>query len=197
MLFHYHAVEVLLYEACFSTVFEPTLPLQRTELLYACYKAASALFDIFFSIPVENYFILTLVNWGQLFQGLAAIAKLCMFESEAEDFDLAHMRNLADLTGLAAKISERLERAMQFLNSDGDNNMWASSVRNLKRIKPWYDARLVEESVSRGQTLQSSNGTLAEANEVPFETHFEFDAEFWQEVDNGWGFWGIPNVDSL
>jgi len=196
LILQYHAVEVLLYEICFLTAYEPTIPLQRTELLHACYTAASALFDIFFSIPVEIYFTLTVVNWGQLFQGLTAISKLCLFEAEAEDFDLAQMRKAADLSGLTAKILDRMERATDLFDAGGDSTIWALSARKLRALKAWYDARIVEESASQTQTLATPDGTFAEANEVSFETRFDFDDDFWQETNNGWGFWGIPNVNS-
>ncbi|KAI9739999.1 MAG: hypothetical protein M1818_005055 [Claussenomyces sp. TS43310] len=183
ILMHYSIAEIQLYDICFSLPFDPNLPLQRTELLYASQASAAAFLDAFYSIPLERYFMLTLINLGQVFQVLTSISKLCLFEGE--DLDLAQMRALVDLSGVIERLCQRMEHATALYDSGGDTSTWALCGKKLRQMNSWYEARLLEDSISAGPPLPGALETLATGDGA---LQFDFDDDFWQGIHNSCDF---------
>lgn len=84
ILMQYHAAEVSLYEAGLSKPLamstEPGSDFKRLELLCACLQAAKSCFDVFFALPLREYFAFTMPNWMDLTYCLIMTHVLSTFE---------------------------------------------------------------------------------------------------------------------
>jgi hypothetical protein len=115
------------------------------EVLSACLSAAQSFFGVWFSLPLELYFSLSIVHFGQLTRALLVASKLCLFDGE--DWDLSQVRGSIHISNIIEEMANRMEEASTTFGREKDISPPALSARNLRLGKTWYEAKLAASTV--------------------------------------------------
>ena len=183
---NYYVAEICLYEVGFKlssttgVVYHGLGSLRLSDILYACFQATRSWFDSFLSIPIEDLFSLTIINFGQLFHAIGALHKLSVFD--IPEWDIAMVRETFDLSTLIGQVALRIEDAGNLYSKEvrAQNNAWKFCVAKLRNCKVWWDMTVAQETDALAGGGVWNDGFNEEL--LPFMNFESFDEYFWQPM---------------
>ena len=160
----------------------------RQATLHACLNSAHSFLATLFSIPVMDYYKPTYITWMQQIHVFVVLSKLSSFESD--DWDLAHVRDMVDLSVVTDRFVARLEELGRGRSTVNEKNLLSNAILKLKEYGKRFERR--REALMRGKTAAEQSlaerapdveggGFLEDA--VWFS---ELDDSFWQEILGDW-----------
>jgi hypothetical protein len=150
MLIHYYAVEINLFNLCFSM--PPTAPahaptLQRADVLFMCLSATQALVKSYLSIDWKPYINCSMVGLGQIYLALTTLSKLSLFD--AEDWDVSNVQSPMNIHTLIDHMVVMMEETSSRYDRGHYNKQpWLQASHRMRQVRVQFDRLLSSENRS-------------------------------------------------
>jgi hypothetical protein len=178
LLMHYHSLLAYLTETALA------IPLpSRHATLHACLTSTQSFLSFMFYVPLVDYYKFTYVSWAQMMHILVVLYKLSNFESP--DWDLTHVRGVADLSQVLDNLIARFQQLMAWMKGD---ELLSIAVPRLQQYREAFEKK---RASLIGSPATSSSATVLQSEPLP---HMELDdlmfgqltEGFWQEITADW-----------
>ena len=173
-----YSTELVIHEVALSKGdhFGPGPDLQRLDCLFSCLNAIRHWFEIFLTLPIAEYFGVSMAVCIQLAHCMIALYRLSTFE--CQEWDRSQVRNFANLSEILDRLISNFAQVKTTLELDQgileDKDIFYVTSRTLSHIKTWWDSKITAEPVGPDSiNLDESMG------EVPMDF---FDDAWLQDV---------------
>lgn len=185
---HYHSAEIHLYENSIhkgSSLDYGSYPLQQIDMLHRCLISCKSLFEIFLTVPPEEFTSLSLLTLGTVGHAIASIFKLSLLQIPG--WDVKYVQQTLDLFSLFDTLICQFETTFDPTATRqqmaGFNDPASKLARKLRRVKLWLQSNLTitEDSLetpSEGPVLTAANLDMFDMGD-PF---FFFDQMSWDQM---------------
>jgi len=173
----FHTAEASIYEVGLSKSQLSTTTIgpqsQRLEWLYACLQATKSFFDIYFSIPVLDYFSFCIASWSQLTSSLITLQLLSIFNHP--DWNLELVRQTLDFRGVLDRLVGKME-SVELEIGDARYDFFSRTAKRMISVRKYCDEKMAATASGPGD----KDETLAVQ-----ETDMSGMEEF-TDFDDGW-----------
>jgi len=162
------------------------------DQLFACLLATKSFFDAWSQVPSSVYISLHFVAWAQLAKAIVSFSRLLLYD--CRDWDLEHVRQLADFSSRLGQVANRVDEARSAMLVENDGleaeDVLSFYARRVRWVKRWYESKIVAEITHTSSPLQ--NDRPIPADEVMTGDVSSLGEMFWQELVSEWE--DIPTI---
>lgn len=178
MLIHYHAVELHLFDICFTmplTELAQVPDLQRADVLFKCVTATEAFLDVYSSILPLPHMIFFTVFMGHIYFAMMTLSKFSLFN--AEDWNPDQLPKSLNLSILLDQMARVMEDASARYDRIYDNKPWLIVSRKMRQIGVQFEHLLASENRSLDSLPLLTQGIMGEWKQFDL-----VDDAFWQSL---------------
>lgn len=144
MLLYISTAEFIIHESALKDVSPSSSPeLHRLESLCTCLHAAKSWFDVWITIPGEDYLGMPFTMYFQFSRALVTLYKLSTLDDPA--WDKTMVRNTANILEILDRLTYGMKTCADSLNVENEEwNIFEKGMKMTQSIKQGWEPKLME-----------------------------------------------------